>query len=73
MSLSVQSQTTALWSAPPSERWLVPIGPVITKLVEVNPHVQSQIGVSFYWNVVRPLYAATWTASFNFNLLLPNN
>ena len=72
ISVSVQSQTTAIWSAPPAYRWTVPLGPTVTKLVEFDKSMQAQIGASLYWNVVRPLYGSTWTASFVFNLLLPS-
>ncbi len=67
-----QSQSiTANWSAPPGQRWTVPVGATVTQLTKVGSQACSfQIGA--FYNVVRPTNGPSWTLRTQFVLLYPN-
>ncbi len=67
-----QSQSiTANWSAPPGQRWTVPVGGTVTQLTKFGGQpVQLQIGA--FYNVVRPIAGPSWTLRTQFVLLYPN-
>jgi len=58
------------WRAESGDRWLVPVGGGIGKLVMFGNH-PVDIGVSFYKNVVRPDGAPEWQVNLAVGLLFP--
>ncbi len=61
---------TSNWTAPPNQRWTVPIGGGISKTFKLGDQ-PMQLGVYYYTNIVRPANAPYNQFRFNWNLLFP--
>ncbi len=64
------SRIAANWNADAGQRWLVPIGAGIGRLV-LKDLFPSNIRVEAYYRVVRPQNAASWAVRFRVALVLP--
>jgi hypothetical protein len=63
-------QITADWKASSGDRWTVPVGAGIGKLISIGKQsVSTQ--VEGYYNVERPAGASTWNVIFTVQLLFP--
>ena len=72
MALSFSPIITANWEASGSNQWLVPIGLGVSQILFIGNQAVS-VQVAGYSNVVRPEYAAAWTARLQFSLLFPKS
>jgi len=68
-SVGVKTDTTALWSALDSNKWTVPFGPSFGHIVKFDEDHYGQLGLAFFWNVVRPRLGSTWTARLQLVIL----
>lgn len=61
---------TANWQAPNSQRWVVPIGGTIGRIMKLGPQpVNLQLG--FYANPIRPSNSASWKMLMQIAFLYP--
>ena len=70
MALSFSPIITANWEATGSNQWTVPLGLGVSQILFIGNQAVS-IQVAGYSNVVRPEYAAAWTARMQFSFLFP--
>jgi len=63
-------EVTADWKAPSRDRWTVPIGGGVGKVVQIAQQSLNIQGEAYY-NVERPAGAAVWTFTFTLQLLFP--
>lgn len=63
-------EVTADWKAPSRDRWTVPIGGGVGKVVQIAQQSLNIQGEGYY-NVERPAGAAVWTFTFTLQLLFP--
>lgn len=71
LSLGFSPSITADWTADSSdERWTVPIGGGISQILKFG-EVPVKVGVSGYYNLVKPDYGAEWQMQLQFTLILP--
>jgi hypothetical protein len=68
--LSSVPYITANWETDGDDRWTVPIGIGVGKVHRFGAQPVS-LGLTPYYNVVRPDDAAEWTLQFRINLLFP--
>jgi len=61
---------TANWEAGRSDRWTVPIGGGVGKLLKLGP-LPINTSLQAYYNVERPRYASEWQLRFQVQFLLP--
>jgi len=62
---------TANWSAPPGEKWTVPLGAGVSKIATLG-HQPIKLGLSYYYNVERPSTTGKSQLQLNFAFLFPN-
>jgi len=68
--LSTTPIITANWEAPSSDRWTVPFGGGVGRLVRFgNQPVDFKLAA--YWNAERPTYAPDWSLQFTVKFLFP--
>lgn len=68
--LSTTPIITANWEAPSSDRWTVPFGGGVGRLVRFgNQPVDFKLAA--YWNAERPNYAPDWSLQFTVKFLFP--
>ena len=70
MSLGFSPIITANWEAPGRDQWTVPLGLGLSQVLFIGNQAVS-VQLAGYSNVVRPDYAAAWTARIQFSLLFP--
>jgi len=68
--LSSELIMTANWEANAGQRWTVPVGGGMGKLIKFGM-LPIDATWEAYWNVERPAYAAHWQLRFRITLLLP--
>jgi len=68
--LTTGPEVTADWKAPSRDRWTVPIGGGVGKVVQIARQSLNLQGEAYY-NVERPAGAAVWTFTFTLQLLFP--
>jgi len=68
--LTSSPQITADWKALSGDRWTVPLGAGIGKLISIGKRSLS-VQAEGYYNVERPAGASTWSAIFTVQLLFP--
>lgn len=68
--LTTAPSITANWNGPGSNKWTVPIGGGIVKTFKLGDQTQ-QLALSYYGNVVRPMYSAYGTIRLQWSLLYP--
>lgn len=61
---------TADWKADASDRWTVPIGSGVGRIVRIGP-LPLDVDLGAYYNVVRPDNAAEWQLRARVNFLFP--
>jgi len=61
---------TADWSAPPGQRWTVPLGLGVSKITTIGRQAVN-LSMQYYYNVEHPDNAAANQFRFQFNLLYP--
>lgn len=61
---------TANWNADDDNKWTVPVGPTVSKLVVLGRQ-PVQLTLGGFYNVVRPDNGADWTLRFQTTLLFP--
>ena len=72
LALSFAPIITANWEATGSNQWLVPLGLGVSQILFIGNQAVS-VQVAGYSNVVRPEYAAAWTARLQFSFLFPKS
>ena len=68
--LTSSPQVTADWKASSRDRWTVPVGAGIGKLIPIGRQSMS-VQAEAYYNVERPAGASTWTAILTVQFLFP--
>jgi hypothetical protein len=63
---------TANWFAAPSQRWVVPFGLGVGRLINLGSQTVN-IALEGYYNAVKPKQNARWTMQFNFEFLFPDS
>ena len=61
---------TANWNADEDNKWTVPVGFTVSKLLAVGRQPIT-VALGEFYNVVRPNDGADWTLRFQFTLLFP--
>lgn len=61
---------TANWQASSNDRWLVPLGGGIGKLLKIGPQ-PLQVSLQAYDNIERPTGGPSWSLRFSVSLLFP--
>lgn len=69
-SFSLSSEASYNWKATSNERWTVPLGGSLSKVMRIGTHPVS-IGAGYYYNVQRPDLASRWTARLTVTLVFP--
>ncbi|HVJ37734.1 MAG TPA: transporter [Stenotrophomonas sp.] len=69
-SASFTSETSYNWKASSGDRWTVPLGATVSKVVMLG-HMPVSFGLGGFYNVERPEYANRWLARFSVTLAFP--
>jgi hypothetical protein len=69
--LSTGPIITANWAADSSDRWTVPVGGGIGKVLKIGSQ-PINVSLKTYYNVVRPTNAGDWSIQFQLMFLFPN-
>ena len=68
--LTSSPQVTANWKASSRDRWTVPVGAGVGKLIPIGPRSVSAQAEAYY-NAERPAGASSWTAILTVQFLFP--
>lgn len=63
---------TANWNAAAEDKWTVPLGASVSKLLAISNQPVS-VALAGYYNVERPTSGPDWTLRFTFTLLFPTS
>jgi hypothetical protein len=69
---TVQSETTANWTASSSQTWTVPINFLVGKVMKIGPFPVQMMGGAGYYVESPDATGATWQLRAQFTLILPN-
>lgn len=69
-STSFTSETSYNWKASAGNKWTVPLGATVSKVV-VFGHMPVSFGLGGFYNLERPEFANRWTARFSITLVFP--
>jgi hypothetical protein len=62
---------TANWSTSSGERWTVPLGGGVGKILKLGGKQPANMSLQAYYNVEKPTDAAQWQLQFTFMLMFP--
>ncbi|AMJ55305.1 MULTISPECIES: hypothetical protein [Stenotrophomonas] len=69
-SFTLSSESSYNWEANSSDRWTVPLGGSVSKVLRIGKRPVS-VGGGYYYNVERPTLASRWTARLTITLVFP--
>jgi hypothetical protein len=70
--VTTDPELTANWFAVPSQRWVVPFGLGVGRLINLGNQTIN-IALEGYYNAIKPKPNAHWTMQFNFEFLFPDS
>jgi hypothetical protein len=68
--INTTSEMSYNWEAASGDRWAIPLGATVSRVVPIG-HMPVSFALGGFYNVERPEYANRWTARFTVTLVFP--